>query len=73
MFRKIPLINFIHLLNSVYQSGADFIDLKGIRNDQESQYEVGISVPLEYMTPDTPEKEEFTSTKEMIETLMDNL
>lgn len=52
VIRKVPLFTFITLLKEIYESGADFVDLNGIRNDMTKQDEITVSVPLEYMTPE---------------------
>ena len=51
--RKVPLQTFLALLNDVYQSGADFIDINGYINDAAAQDEVTVSVPLGYMTDES--------------------
>lgn len=47
--RKIPLQMLLGLLSDIYQSGADFVDINGIRNDNAKQDEITVSVPIQYM------------------------
>lgn len=58
IIRKISLKKFLSLLTDIYNSGADFIDLHGMKNDREMQDEVTVSVPLSYMSPES--KGDFT-------------
>ena len=46
-FQKIPLKELILTLQSVYNQGADFIDISGIPNEQQDI--IGIHVLEEYL------------------------
>ena len=54
--RKIPLAPFINLLTEIYESGADFVDLNGERNEEKSQDEITISVPMEYISQEVKDE-----------------
>lgn len=55
--QKIPLKNFLTLLNTLYSDGADFIDLEiTITPDENVSDKVSIQVPLEYMTPESQQE-----------------
>lgn len=43
---KIPLENFIEILNALYESGADYIDM------EYKEDVINITVPPEYLMPD---------------------
>ena len=59
IIRKVPLENFIEMLQDIYSKGADFIDIHGIRNAQALQDEITVNVPMSYMN-DNSELEEHT-------------
>jgi hypothetical protein len=56
VLKKIPLRQFMALLNDVYQSGADFVDLYGYSDPDATQDEVIVSVPLSYLAPEFKEE-----------------
>lgn len=47
--RKVPVKTLLSILNELYTSGADFIDLHGIVNNVTKEDSITVSVPLEYM------------------------
>lgn len=53
VIRKVPLRKFVSLLNELYLSGADFVDLRGYINEVELQDNVTVSVPIEYMSEES--------------------
>lgn len=53
ILRKVPLKKFVSLLNELYMSGANFIDLQGEINEKELQDNVTVSVPIEYMSEES--------------------
>lgn len=52
VLKKIPLKQFMSLLHDIYQSGADFVDLHGFKDEDMLQDEVVVSVPISYMNPE---------------------
>ena len=56
VFQKIPLKDLIETLQSVYNQGADYIDISGIPN--EHQDVIGIHVLEEYLTNEDEEDED---------------
>lgn len=56
VFQKIPLKDLIETLQSVYNQGADYIDISGIPN--EHQDVIGIHVLEEYLMNEDEEEEE---------------
>jgi len=59
--KKIPLKRFIDTLIDVYTSGADYIDLVGIADEEQDS--IGISVSNEYMNVDREQYYEDLSEK----------
>jgi hypothetical protein len=59
--KKIPLKRFIDTLIDVYTSGADYIDLIGIADEEQDS--IGISVSNEYMNVDREQYYEDLSEK----------
>ena len=57
MLRKIPLGPFIEILQSLYEEGADFIDLSGESNDvgENLKDSIKITVKPEYLSEDDSE------------------
>lgn len=57
--RKIPLQPLIEILQDIYESGADYIDLSGEQNDEgESPKDlIQITIKPEYMLHDEEEKD----------------
>ena len=59
--KKIPLKRFIDTLIDVYTSGADYIDLIGVADEEQDS--IGISVSNEYMNVDREQYYEELSEK----------
>ena len=59
--KKIPLKRFIDTLIDVYTSGADYIDLIGVADEEQDS--IGISVSNEYMNVDREKYYEELSEK----------
>ena len=59
--KKIPLKRFIDTLIDVYTSGADYIDLIGVADEEQDS--IGISVSNEYMNVDREQYYEDLSEK----------
>ena len=55
-FQKIPLKELILTLQSVYNQGADYIDISGIPNEQQDV--IGIHVLEEYLAEEEEEEDE---------------
>jgi hypothetical protein len=62
IIRKIALQNFIEKLVSVYNSGADYVDIIG--TPDENQDTIGIVVHEEYLSKDELEIEFITDDEE---------
>ena len=56
VFHKIPLKELILTLQTVYNDGADYIDISGIAGEEQDV--IGIHVLEEYLTEDLEEEEE---------------
>lgn len=65
IIRKVPLSYFIKVLTDVFQSGADFVDLHGVKNVEALQDEITLSVPISYMSPSLRNDIEETPVEEM--------
>lgn len=50
--KKIPLYNFLALLNNLYMDGAEFVDLHGEIDPKGTQDTITVSVPIEYLSDD---------------------
>lgn len=55
-FQKIPLKELILTLQSVYNQGADYIDITGIPDEEQDV--IGIHVLEEYLSEDLEEEED---------------
>lgn len=60
IIKKILLKAFLEVLNDIYESGADFVDLIGTPDEHEDA--IGISVPEEYMNTGEQKEEEENSS-----------
>lgn len=49
MLRKIPLFDLLKILEHLYDSGADFVDIVGISLGDKEQDEIMVAVKDEYM------------------------
>jgi len=56
--KKIHLESFIEILISVYNGGADFIDLEGVPDTLQDY--IGITIPEEYMSKDVRSDDKLT-------------
>lgn len=56
ILKKIPLKQFMSLLYDIYGSGADFVDLHGIQDEEGLQDEVIVSVPISYINSEFAEE-----------------
>ena len=55
VFQKIPLRDLIETLQSVYNQGADYIDISGTPNEEQDV--IGIHVLEEYLMNEDEEEE----------------
>lgn len=55
-FQKIPLRELIETLQTVYNQGADFIDISGIPDEQQDV--IGIHVLEEYLSDDLEDEDD---------------
>jgi|APFre7841882793_1041355.scaffolds.fasta_scaffold03510_3 hypothetical protein len=60
--RKIPLENFIQILQDLYDGGADYIDISGEQSGEEESLKdiIKITVRPEYVNEDNDIEIEFT-------------
>jgi 3-dehydroquinate dehydratase len=56
VFQKIPLRDLIETLQSVYNQGADYIDISGTPNEEQDV--IGIHVLEEYLMNEDEEEED---------------
>lgn len=49
--KKVSITVLMELLNEVYQSGADFVDIYAVLDRDKMQDQISLGVPLEYMSP----------------------
>lgn len=47
--RKIPLYDLLKLMEHLYESGADFVDIIGVSMGEDTQDEIMVAVKDEYM------------------------
>lgn len=69
---KIPLEMFINLLVNIYESGANFIDLAAIIDEEESKDTIKIGVREDYYDDEEDEEEEDVVKPANIIKLSDN-
>jgi len=68
LIRKIPLENLLNILENIYNSGADYVDIKGVTDDSGvPQDTIIFSVRPEYMS----DSEEENNDECKIKTLSD--
>lgn len=59
-FHKIPLKELIMTLQTVYNQGADYIDISGIPGEEQDV--IGIHVIEEYLSDDIDDEEDLPSS-----------
>jgi hypothetical protein len=67
--RKIPLLPLIEILQDLYDSGADYIDLSGEQNDEEGLTKdlIQITIKPEYMLHDERDGDDVEDVTQEIE------
>jgi hypothetical protein len=58
ILRKIPILDLLKIMQHLYTSGADFVDIVGVGNVPGQQDEIMVAVKEEYMSKEEREFDE---------------
>jgi len=64
--RKIPLYDLLKLMEHLYESGADFVDIIGVSMGEDTQDEIMVAVQDEYMKDKQDSEEDDKDHAEII-------
>jgi hypothetical protein len=63
---KVPISSLIRILSSLYEEGADFIDIEGEKQEGEKNDVIKVTVRPEYYTTENSESEQHETDPEYL-------